>query len=109
VSGFDGSLIGGRTRLRGKLRFHLGLFASLRLFDCADVGGNAALRTHLRLALHFGALQREPGGIAIRLGACGSLCGTGGLRGLARTRRNKGSSFSFRRSFYIKTPSGLQL
>jgi len=53
VSGFDGLLIDGCSRMRRVLGFDLRLLASLCFLDCASVGRNAALRPHFGLPLHF--------------------------------------------------------
>jgi len=54
-----GALVGRCTRLSCELRFYFRLLARLCFFDGADVCSDTALRAHLRLALHLGALEEK--------------------------------------------------
>jgi hypothetical protein len=109
VCGFDGSLVGGGSRLGGELSFPFRLLARLRLLDRAHVGSDAALRPHLSLALHFGSLQCKPCGVAVGFGTRGSLCGARALGGFTCARGDEGSALGIRGGLEIQPTVFLRL
>jgi hypothetical protein len=92
MSRLDRLLIGDGARVSGRLRVELRLLACLGFLDRSRVGGDTALGTQLRLALHLGALECDACCIPVGFSACGRLCGTRAFRSLSGPRHRESAA-----------------